>query len=131
MQNIRAYMRRTGNMKSARGLSYEGEGPSLMKLSAAINPPLLVQRSVTRGQGVDYQIPVSQRRIQQPRPTHVRGDIKIQVLATARFCKSLQTLATTGLPTLSQVCQPLARSEKQTPFSRYPSNDILITLIAH
>ena len=61
----------------------------------------------------------------------LRGDIKIQVLATARFCKSLQTLATTGLLTLSQVCQPLARSEKQNPFSRYPSNDILITLIAH
>ena len=61
----------------------------------------------------------------------VRGDVKIRVLATARFCKSLQTLATTGLPTLSQVCQPLARSEKQTPFSRYPSNDILITLIGH
>ena len=55
----------------------------------------------------------------------------MQVLATARFCKSLQTLVTTGLPTLSQVWQPLARSEKQTPFSRYPSNDILITLIAH
>ena len=64
-------------------------------------------------------------------PKGVRGDVKIQVLATARFCKSLQTLATTGLPTLSQVCQPLARSEKQTPCSRYPSNDILITLIAH
>ena len=73
MQNIGAYTRRTRIMKSARGLSYEAEGPRLMKLSAAINPPLLVQRSVTRGQGVDYQRPVSQRRIQQPRPTHING----------------------------------------------------------
>ena len=59
------------------------------------------------------------------------GDAKIQVLATARFCKSLQTLATTGLPTQYLVWQPLARGEKQTLFSRYPSNDILITLTAH
>ena len=33
----------------------------------------------------------------------IRGDVKVQVLATAIFCKSLQTLATTGLQTLSPV----------------------------
>ena len=30
----------------------------------------------------------------------LRGDVKIQVLAIARFCKSLRTLARTGLPIL-------------------------------
>ena len=61
----------------------------------------------------------------------IRRDVKIQVLAIASFCKSLQTLATTGLLTLSQVCQPLASNGNQSPFSRYTSNDILITLTAH
>ena len=32
-----------------------------------------------------------------------RGVVKIQVLAITRFCKSLQTLATTSLPTLSNL----------------------------
>ena len=57
----------------------------------------------------------------------IRGDVKIQVLAIARFCKSLQTLATTDLPTLSQVCQPLPSNGNQSPYSRYFSNDILIS----
>ena len=61
----------------------------------------------------------------------IRGDVKIQVLAIARFCKGLQTLATKGLLTLSQVCQPLASNGNQSPFSRYSSNDILISLTAH
>ena len=50
----------------------------------------------------------------------VRGDIKIQVLATARFCKLLQTVATTGLSTLSQVCQHLASSGRRALFPDAP-----------
>ena len=50
----------------------------------------------------------------------VRGDVKIQVLATARFCKLLQTLATTGLPTLSQVCQHLVSSGRRALFPDAP-----------
>ena len=57
-----------------------------------------------------------------------RGDVKIQVLAIARF---LQTLATTDIPTPSQDLQPLASGGNQGSFSRYSSNDILITLTAH
>ena len=40
----------------------------------------------------------------------------------------MYTLATTGLPTVSQVWQPLANSRKQYTFSRCSSNYILITL---
>ena len=50
----------------------------------------------------------------------VRGNVKIQVLATARFCKFLQTLATTSLPTLSQVCQHLASSGRGAIFPDAP-----------
>ena len=64
----------------------------------------------------------------------LRGDVKIQTLAIANFAKVFQTFPTfptTGIPTLSQAWQPLASSDKPTPFSRYCSNDILISLIAH
>ena len=50
------------------------------------------------------------------------------MLAVARFCKLLQSLVTTGLPTLSQIWQPLASSGKKSPIFRHSSNDILITL---
>ena len=46
--------------------------------------------------------------------TQVRGDIKIQALAMARFCKLLQTLATSGSPTL------LATFCQQSPFPDNP-----------
>ena len=59
------------------------------------------------------------------------GDVKIQVLATARFCKLLQTLAIKGLQTLIQICQHLASSGRRAFFSRCSANDIIITLTAH
>ena len=57
---------------------------------------------------------------------YIRG---ISSVGNCKICKSWQTLATTDLPTLSQVCEPLA-SSGNSHFFRYSSNDILISLTA-